>query len=143
MKWIKHSILFAVVLILLETTVISSQNAVNQIVLVNASAPMLNIDIRYIVQVRDSGTVVINTLVNLLNIGVEPISSLKIGFSKNFEQNINDAIAYETQELEVQRVGVEGDVFWVNVDFARYVENGQSINLSIYFVFSRLITYDQ
>ena len=143
MKWLKHSKKIAVTLVILQIALGLTQLATNKIAFAGAASPELNLEVKYTIQIRDGGLVVINALVNLRNDGTEPISSLKIGFSEAFEQNLDDVFAYESQELDVRKEGVDVNVFWVSVDFANPIENGQTTNLSVYFVFSRLITNDQ
>lgn len=132
----------AVALILFQIIMIS-QVVASQVLVVNAASEV-SLEVKYTVQVRDGGLVVINAMIDLRNEAAANLSSLEIGFSKNFEQDFDDCVAFDSQEseLSVVREGVRGDVFWLDVGFAEAVEQGQTLKLSIFFVFSRLVIFD-
>ncbi|MFH0748390.1 MAG: hypothetical protein V1915_00480 [Candidatus Bathyarchaeota archaeon] len=103
----------------------------------------VNLDVSYTIQIRDGGLVIANTSIYIQNSGSTPILNFKLGFSKNLETNLDNVIAYTSQKLDVVTEGVKGDAFWLDISFVNAVESGQTINLSVYFVFSGLISYDQ
>lgn len=115
----------------------------NQTAFANVNSYEINSNIEHNVQIKDGGLVVINTLIDLQNNGLVSVSSLKIGFSKDFEQNLDDVVAYEMQELTVIKEGVKNDISWVDIGLTKAIEHGQTVNLSIFFIFSRLIIPDQ
>ncbi|MCJ7631004.1 hypothetical protein MUP77_01190, partial [Candidatus Bathyarchaeota archaeon] len=89
------------------------------------------------------GLVIATASINIQNSGSTPISNIKLGFSKNFEQNLDDVIADGSQKLNVVTEGVKGDAFWLDISFVNAVDKDQPITLSVYFIFSGLISYNQ
>lgn len=144
MRWFNPFRKVKVLLVIFQIMFLIFQIAINPNAIVNAVSPEVGLEIKHIIQIRDGGLVVINTIIDLRNDDVTPISNLKIGFSTDFDQNLDDVVAYGSQEreLEVIRDGISGSISWFDVMFETAVEQGISSSLSIYFVFSNLVSYN-
>ncbi len=122
--------------------IVFSQFATHQTPLVRAASE-INLEAKYNVQVRDGGLVITSTTINLINDAVAPLTSLKIGFPESFAKSFDGGTASDSQgrELNLSSESALGGIFWLNVELAESVAQGQTLSLSISLAFSGLVTF--
>jgi len=143
MKTPKQLMKIGIMLLVLQVVLGTSFCGVNQIRLTDAASPNLNLDVEHLIQIKEGGLVVINTLISIRNDGSDPINDLKNGFPREFEQNLEDVVAYDSQKLNVNREGVEGNVSWLKIEFRNALNPGETNEIRVTSVFSGLITFNQ
>ncbi len=148
--WSARHLRKIVVAVLLLQAAVASQLVADRVLVVDAASDV-SLSVVHTIQVRNGGLIITNTTVILQNSAAASLASLKIGFpkgyannTKSFINNLDSASALDSQGrgLSIAKEDTAGNVSWFNVGFAEPVKTGQTLSLSVLFVFSGLVFFD-